>query len=104
MNHFEKQLEQKPILNESNDETENYNSSDFDCDLIFGVLGRAADAEVNVVDNRIPECSKHSDDSTITLSIASNGESMLDAQVEGEHLNISSNVEGSILSRGRIVE
>ena len=47
----EKCFEQKPILSESNDESESYNSSDFDYDLIFGVPDRAADAEVNVANN-----------------------------------------------------
>lgn len=51
----EKQFEQKPILNESTDETEESNSSDFDYDLIFGVPDRVFGAEVHVADNQTPE-------------------------------------------------
>ncbi|XP_052625604.1 uncharacterized protein LOC128132724 [Lactuca sativa] len=64
--HIEKTFPQKPIITETNDESQIMNYLDFDYDLIFGVPDRAIDAEINANDNQIPEASKHSDDSTIT--------------------------------------
>ncbi|CAI9303924.1 unnamed protein product [Lactuca saligna] len=64
---------------------------------------RAADAEVNVEDNQLPESSKHSDFSTLTqdvvdLNLTSHSpgysESMPNEKVEWEHLHLNSHVKG----------
>ena len=59
-------FEQKPIINESNVESDNINLTDFDYDLIFGAPDKAADDEINVEDNRMVEALKHSENSTLT--------------------------------------
>ena len=99
----EKHFDHTPIINESNIESKISNSRDFDYDLIFGTPDMAVDAEVKANDNCIPEVSKHSDDSTFTKDISDLnstlnsprlGESMLNDQVEGEHLTSTNQVEG----------
>ena len=62
----EKCFQQKPIINESDDDTHIFISLDFDYGLIFGVPDRAIDAEVHADDSQVPEASKHADDSTIS--------------------------------------
>ena len=91
---MERKFEQKPILAESNNQTEIDNSIDFDYDLIFGVPDRAIDVEVHADDNHTPESSKHTDDSTLTSDTSENGESRQYVRMEGEHTSIPLNVEG----------
>lgn len=99
----DKCFDQKPIINESKDEFDSINAFDFDNDLIFGVLDRAAYAKVTDKDNQIPESTKHPDSSTLTQDAVAqnstfrssrNSESMPNDQVEGEHLHSTSHVEG----------
>ncbi|XP_042758459.1 uncharacterized protein LOC111908400 isoform X2 [Lactuca sativa] len=99
-------------MNESNDESQTLNSLDFDFYLIFGVPDRAIDVEVNVDDNRVLEALKHSDESTLTqdnndllssTNSSGNNESLLvitNVQVEGDHLNSSTQVEGEHTFKG----
>ena len=54
-------------LVETNNEFEILNSDDIDYDLIFGILDKAIDTENHVNGNLVPELSKHSDDSTVTM-------------------------------------
>ena len=51
----ERSFIQKPIISETNDESEIMNSFDVDYGLIFGIPDRAIDAKIHADDNRILE-------------------------------------------------
>lgn len=113
----EQTLSQKPILNETNDESSIVNYFGIDYELNFGVLEKAVDAEFYADDNHIPKASKHYDDSTVTKedddsNSTSNSQvnikhlpNLKGAQVEGENLSLTpqdnihqSTVEGSMIN------
>lgn len=106
----------KPILSNSNGDIEQMLNFDIEFDLIFGILDRAIDVEVNIKDNQVPKASNHFDDFTVTdgrlnrcitlkpSALVEEGQTLISNPVDWEQLPTQSQVEGEPMTLSDIVE